>query len=273
MSFNSREFSLDDGAPYRNYQFARGVMRWLYTGADRDQSVGTQVFRAVRGGIADDGIRQTGEASVELLKITAPADLEVASLFRGVPPSGEIALTIFDRHEGESEQSVSWVGSIQSVSWPKREQAQLVCQPLSARMTMQGLRQGWEPACHHALYSVACGVNRDLYRISALIQGITGAAIINGAFAGYPDGYFTAGWVEWPIGSGEYDMRSIERHSGSTLVLLGGTAGLQAGQTLRVFPGCNQTMPICNSRFGNHLNFGGIWHLPGRSPFDGDPVF
>lgn len=273
MSFDSREFSLDDGAPYRNYQFARGVMRWLYTGSDRDRTVGTQIFRTVRGGIADDGIRQTGEVSNELLKITAPANLEVASLYRGVPPSGEIALTIFDRHDAESEQVVSWVGSIQSVSWPKRDEVQLICQPLSARMTMQGLRQGWQPSCHHALYSLACGVNRDLHRIEALIQGVTGAAISNGAFAAYPDGHFTAGWVEWPIGSGEFDRRSIEQHSASSLVLLGGTAGLQAGQTLRVYPGCDQTTQVCNSRFDNIINFGGIPHLPGRSPFDGDPVF
>jgi uncharacterized phage protein (TIGR02218 family) len=273
MSFNSRENSLADGAPIRLYQFSRGVMRWLNTSGDRDEVVGTQIFRTLRGGISDDGIRQTGEASVELLKITVPADHDVAALYRGVPPSNEIALTIFDRHAGEDEQVVSWVGSIQSVNWPKRDQAQLVCQPLSARMTMQGLRQGWERPCHHSLYGLGCGVNRDLYRVTTEIQSKNGLVISSGAFASYPDGYFTAGWVEWSVGSGEFDRRAIERHTGSNLAMLGGTAGLQPGQAIRVYPGCNQTTQMCNDKFGNILNNGGIPHLAGRSPFDGNPVF
>ena len=273
MSFNAREMSLADGAPIRLYRFSRGVMRWLYNSSDRDISVSTEVYRSVRGGISDNGIRQAGDAQVEMLKITAPADLEVAGLYRHVPPSGEVALTIFDRHHDEVEQVVSWVGSIESVSWPERDRCQIVCQPLSARMTMQGLRQGWERACHRSLYAPDCTVNRDLYRITSTVQSLDGASISNGAFSAYPAGYFTAGFVEWPIGSGEYDRRGIERHSGSQLILLGGSAGLKPGQEVRVYPGCDQTIATCASRFSNHPNFGGIWHLAGRSPFDGDPVF
>lgn len=273
MSFNSREFSLDTGTPIRLYQFSRGVMRWLYATSDRDIAVNTQVYRTVRGGISDNGIRQAGDANVEMLKLTAPADLEVAKLYRGVPPSGEVALSVFDLHYGETEQVVSWTGGIQSVSWPERDRCTIVCQPLSARMTMQGLRQGWERACNRSLYDQGCTVNRDLYQLSTSVQSLNGSSISNGALAAYPAGYFTAGFAEWAIGSGEYDRRGIERHSGSELVLLGGTAGLQAGQPVRIYPGCDQTINTCSVRFGNHLNFGGIWHLPGRSPFDGNPVF
>ena len=62
MSFDSRERSLAAGTPVRYYEFRRGVMRWLYNSSDRDISVGTQVFRSVRGGISDNGIRQSGVA-------------------------------------------------------------------------------------------------------------------------------------------------------------------------------------------------------------------
>ncbi|WP_312679875.1 phage BR0599 family protein [Stutzerimonas nitrititolerans] len=273
MSFDSQERSLDSGCPVRLYQFARGVLRWLYNSSDRDITRGTQVFRTVRGGILDEGIVQSGQASVDLFKINAPADLEVAQLYRSVPPSSEVALTVFDRHHGDNEDVVVWTGSIQSVRWPQLDSCQLICQPLSARMSMQGLRQGWERACHRALYDLGCTVNRDLYQVTTEIQDLTGASISSGTFASYPEGYFTAGFVEWSVGSGEYDRRAIERHSGSTLTLLGGTAGLAAGRTIRVYPGCDQTIQTCNDRFDNVLNFGGIWHLAGRSPFDGNPVF
>lgn len=273
MSFSSREQSLAAGQPLRLYQFSRGVIRWSYNSSDRNITHLNQTFRTLPGGISDDGIRQSGEAQVDLLKITAQADLDVASLYRNVPPSGEVALTIFDLHYGDTDYVVSWVGSIQSVSWPEPDRCQLLCQPLSARMSMQGLRQGWERACHRSLYDPGCKVDRNLYRINTSILSLTGAAISNGVFASYPAGYFTAGWVEWGIGSGEYDRRGIERHAGSDLVLLGGTAGLSPGQALRVYPGCDQTITTCAARFNNHLNYGGIWHLPGRSPFDGNPVF
>lgn len=273
MSFDSRERSLADGQPIRLYQFSRGVLRWAYNNSDRDITHNNQVFKTLRGGISDSGIRQTGESNVDGLKITAPADLEVAALYRGMPPSGEVALTIFDLHYQEADFVVAWAGSIQSVSWLARDRCQVVCQSLSARMSMQGLRQGWERPCHRSLYDLGCTVNRDLFRVNTSIQSLTGAAVSNGAFASFPDGYFTAGFVEWSIGSGEYDRRAIERHNGSLLTLLGGTAGLGNGQELRVYPGCDQTIQTCAARFNNHLNFGGIWHLAGRSPFDGNPVF
>ncbi|WP_325438056.1 phage BR0599 family protein [Pseudomonas nitroreducens] len=273
MSYDSRERSLADGQPIRLYQFSRGVLRWAYSSADRDIAHNNMQFKTVRGGIVDAGIRQSSDASTDLLKVTAPADLDVARLFRGVPPSGEIAVTVFDRHFAEAGYVVGWAGSIQSVSWPDPDRCQIVCQPLAAKMAMQGLRCGWERSCHRALYDLGCTVNRDLYRVESSIQAMDGISVTNGGFAAYPDGYFTAGFVEWSIGSGEYDRRMIERHAGGVLTILGGTSGLGLGQPLRVYPGCDQTIQVCHTRFNNKDNFAGIWHLAGRSPFDGNPVF
>jgi hypothetical protein len=39
------------------------------------------------------------------------------------------------------------------------------------------------------------------------------------------------------------------------------------------YPGCPRTIAVCDARFANHLRYGGVPHLPGKSPFDGDPVF
>ncbi|MDF6000255.1 hypothetical protein P4050_18880 [Pseudomonas aeruginosa] len=49
--------------------------------------------------------------------------------------------------------------------------------------------------------------------------------------AGYADGWFTGGYVEWQVDGDNYDRRYIERHAGADLHILGGTEGVPAGAT------------------------------------------
>lgn len=273
MSFDSREHSLAAGAPIRGYEFRRGVLRWLYNSSDRDLVRGTQIFRTLVGGISDDGIRQTGQASADALSITAPASLEVAQLYRGVPPSNTIDLIIYDMHHDEPEALVSWMGEIASVNWPALDRCTVKAVSFDASLERPGLRMTWQRGCPHGVFTPACGLDRNAWKITATVQSLTGTTISSGAFAAYPDGWFAGGWIEWPIGSGEFDSRAIESHVGSQLRLLAGTARIRAGQSVVAYPGCGQVVQICHTKFDNLANNGGIPHLSGRSPFDGNPVF
>lgn len=272
MTYDARERSLADGQPVRLYQFVRGVLRWSYCSADRDIVHLNQPFKALRGGISDSGVRQTGQTAPDTFKITAPADLEVAQLYRGVAPSAPVSLTVFARHFDLDEYLVIWSGEVRAVRWPALDRCEISCAPLTERVGMQGLRLGWERGCPHALYSLACGVPMSGYRVDSSVQSLDGASISSGALAGYPAGYFTGGLVEWSIGGGEYERRGIERHAGTSLQLLGGTSGISLGQAVRVYPGCRQTTEGCKA-FDNLANYGGIPHLAGESPFDGRNVF
>ena len=90
MSFNSRESSLADGQPVRLYQFSRGAIRWSYNSSDRDITYQNQIFRTVPGGITDNGIICSGDPQSDQFVITAPADLDVALLYKTRSPSGAI---------------------------------------------------------------------------------------------------------------------------------------------------------------------------------------
>ncbi|MCY1266018.1 hypothetical protein D9M68_656260 [compost metagenome] len=272
MTYDTRERSLADGQPLRLYQFARGVLRWSYNTSDRDIDHLGETYKTLRGGIGDSGIRQTGQATPDMLKLTAPADLPVAQLYRAAAPSAPLSLTIFARHYALDEYLVIWAGEVRTVRWPALDRCEISCSPLTERMDMQGLRLGWERGCPHALYSAPCGVDMTQYRVNATVQDLDGVSVANGSFAGYPADYFTGGLVEWFVGSGELERRGIEQHTGSVLILLGGTGGLVPGQALRVYPGCRQTVSGCKA-FDNLPNYGGIPHLSGESPFDGRNVF
>lgn len=271
MSFISRETSIAAGQPITLYEFQRGLHRWRYTSADREQTFQTQTFSPIA--ISDDGRRRTGEVSADLLTIRVPYNNPVARLFRGVPPSDEISVIIRELHQGESDFVVGWTGGVQGVKYPSPERAEIMCQSTEARAQRVGLWLAWERGCTNALYDQMCGVNRDDYAVEATVQSMDGVTISSGTFDEQEDGYFAGGYVEWPIGLGEYERRGIISHVGSVLTLLGGTDGITPGQSVTALPGCTYTIETCDARFGNSRRYGGIPHLPSKSPFDGDPIF
>jgi uncharacterized phage protein (TIGR02218 family) len=273
MSFDSRESSLAGGAPVRLYEFRRGEWRWLYNSSDRDITIGTQIYRTLRGGIIDQGIRQSGESRQDDFVITAPADLEVAQLFRNGRPSAAIGIIVRDMHYGDAEVVARYTGEIANVRWPTLDSCRIVCRDIDADMERPGLIDTYSRTCTTTLYSPWCTVDRNAYRIETTIQSLAGLTISSGAFAAYPDGWFAGGYIEWPIGQGEYDSRTIESHTGSDLVLLGGTFGLSAGQAIRAYPGCDFLAETCQAKFANLDNFRGVNAMDGKSPFDGEQVF
>jgi len=273
MSFDAREQSLATGQPIRLYKFSRGVLSWLYNSSERDITLGTETYKTLRGGIEDNGILQSGDPEQDKFILTAPGDIEVAKLYRTYSPSDEVTLDVFDMHYGDDEVLSSWSGSITTVDWPSPERCQISCLSLEASMEQPGLVDTYSRSCTAVLGDVRCGVDLNLYRVTTTLQSLTGSEVSSGAFEAYADGYFTAGYVEWSVGSGEYDRRHIEAHTGSSLTLLGGTAGLSAGMSVRVYPGCDFLIGTCDGKFDNAVNFRGEPHLQGESPFDGNQVW
>lgn len=275
MTFDTRERSLASGQPVRLYEFRRGTLAWRFCSADRTITFQGAPWKSAP--ISDDGVRLTGEASADLLTITGPASLEVAQLFRFAPPSAEISVTVRDMHYGEADAATSaqvvWVGSITGVRWPQADRSAIACQSISASMDRPGLRLTWERSCPHTIYDRRCGVDRNAFAVNATVQGLTGAAVTAAALATYADGYFAGGFLAWAVGGGETELRGIEAHTGSQVQVMGGTQGLVLAQVVTAYPGCRQTMDYCNGTFGNRPNYGGVRHLPGKSPFDGSPVF
>lgn len=272
MSFTARETSLHDGQPVRLYLFELGSnQRWAYCTADR--SITLQAITYVPLAISDDGIRMTGQASADTVKITAPQDLEPAQLFRGAPPSDEVFVTIRDYHWGEADAAgsavVAWIGSITGVRWPQDDRCELSCDSLSASMRRPGLRLTYQRGCPHSVYDTECGANRELHKVQATVSAMDGASITHNAVGA---GVFSAGFIEWQS-NGLMERRGIDGENGQAITLLGGTSGLSVGQAVNLYEGCDQSSATCANRFNNMDNYGGFRHLPGKSPFDGDPVF
>ncbi|MDG4870579.1 phage BR0599 family protein, partial [Guyparkeria sp. 1SP6A2] len=48
--------------------------------------------------------------------------------------------------------------------------------------------------------------------------------------------------------------------------------GLEVGQEIEVYPGCDRTAATCNAKFNNLLNYGGFDFIPPKGPFEGTSI-
>ena len=48
---------------------------------------------------------------------------------------------------------------------------------------------------------------------------------------------------------------------------------ISVGTLITVYPGCDGQVKTCRDKFNNVLNFGGIPHMPNKSPYDGSRIF
>jgi uncharacterized phage protein (TIGR02218 family) len=272
MSFAEFETSLQNARPLRLYQFQRGHLKWGFTSADRNIIHAGITFRTLEGGISDDGIRQTEDAQSDMLTLTLPSSTDIAQMYRQYAPSQTVQLTIFDRHFGDDGYLVVWIGNVAGVKFRDEVTAQIQCQTLSASLERTGLRKTWSRSCSHQLYDKSCRVLRASFQVTAVITALDGMTVRVAEAASKTDHWFSGGYVSW-MGKYGHEMRGIESHIKNELVLYGGTGGLAEGTEITIYAGCDRLFSTCKTKFNNHANYGGCPHMPGKSPFDGTPVF
>jgi uncharacterized phage protein (TIGR02218 family) len=224
--------------------------------------------------ISDDGIKISGPGA-DTLKVTMQADTEIAALFVGTPPSGNVWIRVRRWQWGSVEAPIAvYVGTITSADRPTPGSLVISCENIGSSFQANGLRLCWSRMCPHVLYDQnSCKVNKATYKITATI-GLAAQGQLDCPEVGrLPDGWFDGGFVEWQIAQGVPERRGIDWHQGTKLSLLGFSDGFEGGQVIQVYAGCDRTILTCANKFNNADNYGGVPYLPGKSPYDGDPVF
>ena len=272
MSFDGIEASNQEGVPARGYVFTLGDVVSRYVSSEYDLGAAMAAWETIA--ISDDGVKLSGEASVDALTITLPATCNPATLFRGTPPSRAVQVTIFNFHRNTGLMQADYVGEVTQCNWPRPGIASLTCESMFSTMARDGLRFGWQRACPYALYDErTCGVKKTDHAKAAVIESAVDDELVSAGFAAHGEGYFAGGFIEWLDPVRGLERRGIEHHEGTVLRLLGFTDGLYKGQRITAYPGCNRSVKDCTERYNNLLYFGGCPDLDGTNPFDGSPVF
>lgn len=274
MAYNAYEASTFSGRPIHLYEFTIDQKAWYVTSADSDISVGGRLYKTL--GISDNGVNQTGEAQTDNFTLQVPITFDLVSLFVNTPPINDVVVKRARVHENDNELAYNYVGFIINVNFTTPGVAELTCQTLSPTMQRNGLRLTWQRGCPYVLYDpTTCKVNKDAHRLTTTVTNAQAGTIqVNANLAAFGDNYFTAGFVEWvDRRTGGPNRRGIKLHIGNTLTLLGRSDGIADGDAIYLYPGCQRVAQVCSSKFNNMANYGGEPHIPGKSPFSGDPVF
>jgi hypothetical protein len=281
MTFGVFEASTENGRPIEFYTFVLGVAVWRYTTAQTDQTVGADVYTAAV--IVSPNVQQSGEPSTDALGIECPSWIAPAQLFMTSPPTAPIQVTISYKHIGDDQVVIGYTGEITQVNFPMPGKALITCESLGSSLSREGLRLGWQRSCPYALYDpVTCKVDKTAWKTDFVTLAISGFTIGVELATVRADGYYNGGFIEWihPIRGIEYVM--IDTHSAVPSPVLGepnaffllfaSPGELFEGAPGMAYPGCGFTPESCQG-FSNYDNYGGAPDMPGKSPFDGNPVF
>lgn len=268
MTYQAQETSSQSGAPIELYQFIRGSTVYRYTSAEADIDDTDSTW--ISTPISRTGIEVTPERVRNAISITVPRTNPVADLFRISPPTDVVAVTVYRYHREDLEEIVVWMGRVLGVDW-QGARAVMRCEPVSTSVKRNGLRPVYSKNCRHVLFGTACGLNRENFRHNTTVVSASGRTLQVASVGAFPYG---GGYVEWEQSPGEFERRFIrEADTDGNLALSTPFQGIAASDTVSIFPGCAHDTLTCDSVYDNLESFGGMPYLPGRNPFDGNPVY
>jgi len=129
-------------------------------------------------------------------------------------------------------------------------------------LNVQMPRNLYQPSCTNTLFDTACGLLRQNFMVQTTIEsGSTPARIL--CQVNQPQGWFTQGVIEFLDGGNAGLKRTIRMHeSGALLLTLPLLEAPQAGQRIKVYPGCDKRLETCQNRFNNFARFRGAPFIP-----------
>jgi uncharacterized phage protein (TIGR02218 family) len=273
-SFDLAEIGTYTGRAVRLYQFQLGDAVWNYATGDRPIHYGNAIWNPVQ--IMDEGLKQKSEATTDDFTVTIQSSSAVVQLFRGTPPSQPIKLTVREVQFGDTLAPIVWVGYVSSVKYRDQASSDIMCNTQTAFLNRKGLRLGWSRACPYALYDFDCGVSRAAFAEQATVTRLFGGGFAYSLVVDNPDkkrGRFQNGYIEWTVENQYAQRRAILVDNVTDCIVIGQVDGMTEGMNITMYPGCQRNPEDCTDVFDNMSNYGGFPMMPGRSPFDGNPVF
>ncbi len=271
MTYDVIERSNQDGKPVALYEFLFGTIAWRYCAFTSAITVGGNTYEPLA--ISDGGYSMSGEPADDMISITVDASIPLSNILNGSPPSQTIWVNVRRYHHGDTEAPITWIGYVASRKQMNAASVDIRCKMLTAGFNRDGARLTYGRQCPHVLYGIDCRANKAAFAFTMPVESLAGGTVYSSYLTGQASGYFSNGFFEWVRYTGAVERRGIEFHTGNHFTVLGTTIGIDVGDIITVYPGCQRTRSDCKNKFNNLSNYGGFAHMPNKSPFGGDPVF
>ncbi len=269
MAFSSFELAAYGSQPILLFEFTRDTLVYRYTAADRTLTVGDEQY--VNRAMSCGEIRQSGDDQTDEFTITAPGTLPMVEHFTATPPQQRVRAVVKRYHVGE-DPVVRWSGFVNRVVRKSDGAVDIICRSLLGGVKQAGIRLPWQRQCPHLIYGPGCYVNKMDHRVLATVESLDGNSLTSSGFTSAGEGRLRGGFIEWTMLTGFRAWRPVNDHGTNWLSVVGSTRGIEVGMQIAAFPSCPRTPEGC-ALFNNERRYGGFRHIPGQSPYDGNPVF
>lgn len=114
-------------------------------------------------------------------------------------------------------------------------------------------RNRYYPNCPWTLYGAGCGLVQAAWAAVGTVTGGSNREILTGL--SFPAGYYAQGTLQWLTGANAGTTSSIKSSPAGRLnLLVAPEEAVSAGDTFRVYPGCDKSVATCRNKFNNWLN-------------------
>lgn len=239
------------------YRFTQGANVWNMTSSKGTYTHNSETYLPTAIGRGE--LQSTTEPAKNTLQVMLDANHPLAiSLLLNVGTTST-ALTLYRTINGTAV--VAFKGRVAAIQ-PEKNVLTISVVSLAALMKRQGVRRIASRSCPYALYGERCKANKDTFAVNATITAKNKDTLVLSFQTTYEEGYFVGGMLYCNT-----KKKAILNHVSGTLTVAGGTDGLTIGDTVTVYPGCPHAFSICETRFNNISNFGGLPFLPMDNPF------
>lgn len=270
--FNTLESSTESANGVDLYEFRCGNHApWLWCAGEEEQTWRGKIYTPLV--ISNSGVRQSGDVDNNETKIILPVSTELCQMLIEDVPSAPVSVIVRRKHYGSTDAPVFIIAELYSFNRIEADMMELNVQMLAASFKRSGARMTWSRQCQHALYDRNCRVDRNLYDGTITVNLVDNGKIYSNDLSIYGKNYLDNGYVEWVNSYGITQRRMIDKNSGNSMSVIGRIDMITLGMVLTVYPGCDRTTKDCQNKFDNLVNYGGVPFLPGKSPFQGDPIW
>lgn len=145
----------------------------------------------------------------------------------------------------------------------------LECNSVMDKLHENFPKKVYSETCQHNLYGTgafACGVNKATYEVLDSVTSSENNYTITAPpflFSAYAENYWAGGILTFTSGLNNGVSRTIKIHTDGTLVVrLAYPETISAGDTFKVYPGCDKKGTTCETKFSNYVNFFGFEYVP-----------
>ncbi len=162
-----------------------------------------------------------------------------------------------------------FTGYVSDIDRPSKVRADVTVRNIFERLNVKIPANVYQPGCLAHVYDAQCGVNRAAFTTSATVTtGTTGLRLqITASGLTQAAGYFSLGAVRFTSGGNAGVLRTVRLHeAGGVITFMQPLpVPVMAGDSIQIYPGCDQTKPTCVNKFSNGQRFRGQRFIPSAS--------